>query len=134
MRVDLRLLSFPDLIKVMDLGLLRDLLIKRFPETLYSYLEVDHNRASRQADRGLVKVKIIPKTEKFRRTFLFRAVSTWNRLPNDFKDLTQKKYEFQDDIKRFYLGDFDGPGSPRPPPPPRSNSTPFPEQRLDSFL
>ena len=124
MRSELRILSFENLIKAMDLGMIREILLTRTPETLYSFLNLNYERDSRQANRGLLKVNVIPKTEKFRRTFLFRATQAWNGLPNEFKNLNITRCSFQDNIKRFLLGDFNGPGPPGPAPLPRSNSTP----------
>ena len=123
MRKELRLLSFHQLVVAMDMGLYRDILIRRAPDSLHSYLSTARTD-SRQGTRGLMKVNVIPKTSKFHRSFLFRATSTWNELPNEFRDLSVSKTSFQDNIKRFLLGDFNGPGSSEPAPLPRSNSTP----------
>lgn len=119
MRTSLRLLSFPDLLKVMDMGTFRQILHTRVPETLHCHLNERYERQSRQAERSLVRVDLIPRTEKFRRTFLFRATAQWNSLPSDLKIWNITKAKFQDNLKRFLLGDFNGPGPPGPSPPPQ---------------
>ena len=124
MRQSLRLLSFHDLTKMMDLSTYRQILLTRAPENLYSLLSESYERPSRQSEQGLVKVNVIPKTEKYKRSFIFRATALWNGLPSYLKIHNISKDKFQDNLKRYYLGDFNGPGPPGPPPPPRSNSTP----------
>ena len=59
-----------------------------------------------------VRVKVIPKKEKFRRSFIFRASQLWNNLPSEFKE--KSKNQFHDSVKSFLLGDFNGPGPAGP--------------------
>ena len=108
---------------MMDITTFREILKTGQPEHLYTLLQTRFERDSRQAQQGHVRVRAIPKTEKFRRSFMFRAAALWNGLPNEFKMLEKKP--FHDTLKRFLLGDFNGPGPPGPPPLPRSESTPI---------
>ena len=120
MRDSLRILSFENLVKLMDLTLIRDIIVTRQPERLSDLIQTTYGHSSRQVDGGNIRIKLIPKSEKFRRTFLFRASQLWNNLPTEFKK--EKKKKFHDDVKRFLLGDFNGPGPAGPPPPPRAAS------------
>ena len=121
-RASLRILSFESLIKYMDLTSFRSILLTRRPENLYNLLDLNYNRESRQSDRGLIKVKVVAKTERYHRTYIFRATQHWNSLPNEYKDLSLTKKAFQGIIKRYLLGDFNGPGPPEPAHPPKAET------------
>ena len=112
MRAELRILSFENLVKLMDLTMFRDIIKTGKPEKLAGLLQTTYNRNSRLADAGYVRVKVIPKKEKFRRSFIFRASQLWNNLPSEFKE--KSKNQFHDSVKSFLLGDFNGPGPAGP--------------------
>ena len=104
MRKKLRILSFDSLIKMSDLAMLKKVIETGAPGNINHFFKF----SNRARANGELQVILIPKTEKFRRTFLFRASRTWNWLPNEFKNLPF--HQFQPQVKRFLLGDFNGPG------------------------
>ena len=104
-RSKLGILSFQSLSQLMDLTLLKDILDSKEPEEISKFLDITY---SRNHPYGRVRVNVIPKSEKFRRSFIFRAAGLWNSLPNQFKIL--RKQQFHDSVKAFMLGDFNGPG------------------------
>ena len=99
MRSEMGILSFENLVVMMDVTLLRDIIFRQKPERLAEHFEITYTR---NFPYGRVRVKLIPKTEKFRRSFIFRAANSWNALPNEFKILSRK--QFHDKVKVFLLG------------------------------
>ena len=120
MRQSLRILPFESLVKLMDLTTFREIVKTGSPERLYDLIQTRFVRDSRQVQNGHLRVLKAPKTEKLRRTFLYRVVPLWNSLTNELKNLT--KSQFHDTVKRFLLGAFNGPGRNRPIPMISSNN------------
>ena len=111
MRSSLGILSLENLVKMMDIQTFRKILHSGRPEHLHKH--ISFSTRNRSQERGIVKIGIIPKTEKFRRTFLFRAAKSWNELPRQFKSLSS--FTFRKVLKKYLLGDyFLRPGQSRP--------------------
>ena len=102
MRSSLKILSLENLIRMMDIQSFRKLINTRSPEHLFKH--VTFSNRNRSMGRGIVKIGIIPKSEKFRRTFLFRAAKSWNELPFSFKNLGP--LAFKRTLKKFLLGEY----------------------------
>ena len=84
MRNDLHMLSFDSLVEFYDITLLGSIIRLKEPSELYKYL-VFSDRDARESNRGNCKVNFIPKSEKMRRFFLFRATRNFNKLPRELK-------------------------------------------------
>ena len=89
----------------MDVTMLRKIMNTGAPENIFKFFDF----SQRTRANGEIRVNIVPKTEKFRRSFIFRASRSWNLIPYQIRNL--KSYVFQPTVKRYLLGDFNGPGT-----------------------
>ena len=106
MRKALDILPFDGLVVMMDVTMLRKIMDTGAPRNIYKYLDF----SIRLRANGQIRVNVIPKTEKFCRTYIFRAVRSWNSLPYDIRNV--KNYKFHNAVKEYLLGGFgyNGPG------------------------
>ena len=104
MRSALSILPFWDLVTLMDITMMRKIIQTGAPAPLYDLIDFSH----RTRAYGGIRIRVIPRTEKSRRSFMFRAARAWNSLPHDLRELPD--YKFQPMVKQYLLGDFNGPG------------------------
>ena len=84
MREQLNLLSFQSLVKYTDITMFAKILNTKQPKNLSKYI-LRSNRAPRGFSEGDCRINFIPKSEKMKRFFLFRACESFNSLPPVFK-------------------------------------------------
>ena len=99
-RNKLEMLSFSELIDYFDLSCFIKMMRTSQPPSLRKYVEVIKNHGTRGSTKGNVKLTFIPKSEKFKRSFLPRAYVKYNKLPHYLRFETDIKY-LPDELKDF---------------------------------
>ena len=91
MRKELGWLSFHGLIEFYDITVLATILKTGVPVSLSKYIE-QSKRDSRSFNKGNCRINYTAKTQKTLRSFLFRSVQTFNKLPKKLKVAFPKNY------------------------------------------
>ena len=105
MRDELEILSLGNLVKMQDVLVFGKIIHTGRPENLKRYINTNRGRDTRSNSTRSVQITTIPRTEKLRSSFLFRASRTWNSLPETLRDFSKSQYK--EKLKLYFLGRFD---------------------------
>ena len=105
MRDELEILSLGNLVKMQDVLVFGKIIHTGRPENLKRYINTNRGRDTRSNSTRSVQITTIPRTEKLRSSFLFRASRTWNSLPETLRDFSKSQYK--EKLKLYFPGRFD---------------------------
>ena len=102
-RAKLNILSFENFVKYFDVTLLYRIVKTKTPEHLSKFVS-QSNREARSQNLGALTVNVLAKTEKLSKSYLYRAVRTFNQLPRSIKIKTPnlKCKIFNERVREYY--------------------------------
>ena len=95
----LALPTFHSLVKYFDAVSFKTMLDRHEPHHLYKHINQDYIFQTRASNNQIVKIKFIPRNEKSKRSYLVRAVKTFNSLPTKIRKLRGES--FKKAVKKF---------------------------------
>ena len=105
-RSELKIMSFKQMRDFFDLTVFNKILHTGEPANLASQIQTEFVRETRGAAEGQVRIVGIPRTERMKKSFLYRSAAAYNRLPRDLRKLGDDKRfnKFKDCVKKWLLG------------------------------
>ena len=99
-RRHLGLLSFKSLVKYFDVTLLQRIIISGQPYHIAKYIQSSHVRSTRAATNEILRSNFNPKNAKSSRSFVVRALKSYNSLPIEIRKLSG--HSFNKAVKEYY--------------------------------
>ena len=104
-RAALNIFSFEQARQYFDIITFNKIVLTRQPVNLNNLIQRDFPRETRSTESGNLRIIGVPRSEKMRRSYMYRACSEYNKVPRELRelDLNQQK-KFKDCLKRWILG------------------------------
>jgi len=101
----LNIFSFEQARQYFDIVTFHKIVNTQQPVHLHQQIQFDYQRETRGTSNGQLRIHGVPKTEKMKRSFMYRACSEYNRTPWDLRQLGGHQHKkFKDCVKRWILG------------------------------
>ncbi len=102
---ELGIMPFPQMRSFFDITTFNKILVTGKPVNLATQIQRERERETREAREGLVRISGIPRTERMRKSYLYRACTEYNSIQRELKQLGEIKFsKFRDCMKKFLMG------------------------------